>query len=186
MEMAMKNYALAFVLLLAAVTVSSVANGQTPSAGVTGRVTDQNGAVVAGAIIKVTNLDTNISQQTATNESGDFVLPYLNPASYALEAQATGFRTYKRDNFTLAVSQTLRMDIRLEVGAATETVTITDAPSALNTETGARGEVTTSAEIAELPLDGRNFSDLALLTGGVIPRGDGGDGRSEEHTSELQ
>ena len=172
----MKNYALAFVLLLAAMTASSAANGQTPSAGVMGRVTDSNGAVIPGAIIKVTNLDTNISQKTVTNESGDFVLPYLNPAGYALEAQAAGFRTYKRDNFTLAVSQILRLDIRLEAGAATETVTITDTPSALNTETGARGEVTTSAEIAELPLDGRNFSDLALLTGGVIPRGDGGDG----------
>src|SRR5262245_50829543 len=176
LEIAMKNYALAIVLLLAAVTASTAAIGQTPSAGVMGRVTDANGAVIPGAIIKVTNLETNISQKTVANESGDFVLPYLNPASYALEAQAGGFRTYKRDNFSLAVSQTLRMDIRLEVGAATETVTITDAPSALNTETGARGEVTISAEIAELPLDGRNFSDLALLTGGVIPRGDGGDG----------
>jgi Carboxypeptidase regulatory-like domain len=170
--MVMKNYALAFILLLSAVTVSA----QTPSAGVTGRVTDANGAVIPGAIIKVSNLDTNLSQQTLTNESGDFVLPYLNPTSHSLEARAAGFRTYKRGNFTLAVGQVLRIDIRMEVGEATETVTITDAPPALNTETGARGEVTTSAEIAELPLDGRDFSDLALLTGGVIPRGDGGDG----------
>ncbi|MEK7831748.1 MAG: TonB-dependent receptor, partial [Acidobacteriota bacterium] len=113
---------------------------------------------------------------TVANDAGEFVLPYLNPATYVLEAQAKGFRTYKRSNFTLAVSQVLRIDIQLEVGATTETVNITDTPSALSTETGTRGEVTTSAEIAELPLDGRNFSDLALLTGGVIPRGDGGDG----------
>ncbi len=168
----MKNYALAFVLLLAALTASA----QTPSAGVTGRVTDANGAVIAGATIKVTNLDTNSSQQTVTNETGDFVLPYLNPANHSLEVQASGFRTYKRDSFTLAVSQVLRLDIRLEVGATTETVNITDAPTALNTETGTRGEVTTATEVAELPLDGRSFSDLALLTGGAIPRGDGGDG----------
>jgi len=57
----------------------------------------------------------------------------------------------------------------LEVGSTSDTVTITDAPTLLNTETSARGEVTTKDEIAELPLDGRNFSDLALLTGGVIP-----------------
>ncbi len=168
----MKNYALAFLLLLAAITASA----QTPAAGVTGRVTDANGAVVAGATIKVTNLGTNSSQQTVTNETGDFVLPYLQPTSHALEAQATGFRSYKRASFSLEVGQSLRLDIRLEVGAATETVNITDAPSALNTETATRGEVTTAAEIAELPLDGRNFSDLALLTGGVIPKGDGGDG----------
>ncbi|MGH9937209.1 MAG: TonB-dependent receptor plug domain-containing protein, partial [Blastocatellia bacterium] len=100
----------------------------------------------------------------------------LNPASHTLEAQGAGFRAYRRDNFRLAVGQVLRIDIRLEVGAATETVSITDTPSALNTETGARGEVITKDEIAELPLAGRNFSDLALLTSGVIPRGDGGDG----------
>ncbi len=168
----MKHYALAVFLCLIAAT----AVAQTPTAGVTGRVTDAAGAVVPGATIKVTNLATNLIQQTVSNETGDFLLPYLNPASHTLEATAAGFRTYRLENFALAVGQTLRVDIRLEVGAATETVNITDTPTALNTETGTRGEVTTAAEIAELPLDGRNFSDLALLTGGVIPRGDGGDG----------
>ncbi len=168
----MKIYGLVLALSLAAIT----APAQTPSAGVTGRLTDATGAVVPGATIRVVNVDTSISQQTVSNDAGEFTLPYLNPGAYTLEAQAKGFRTYQRSNFSLAVSQVLRIDIRLEVGATTETVSITDTPSALNTETGARGEVTTSAEIAELPLDGRNFSDLALLTGGVIPRGDGGDG----------
>lgn len=168
----MKKFVFAFTLLLMAITVSA----QTPTAGLTGRVTDANGAVVPGATIKVTNLATNITQQTVSNAAGDFVLPYLNPAAYSLEAQAGGFRTYKRASFTLDVGQTLRLDIALEVGATSETVNITDAPTALTTETGTRGEVITGAEIAELPLDGRNFSDLALLSGGVIPRGDGGDG----------
>jgi hypothetical protein len=172
LEEIMKVYLLTFVLLLAAITVSA----QTPTAGITGRVTDANGAVVPGATIKVTNLATNITQQTVSNEAGDFVLPYLNPATYSLQAQAGGFRTYKRAGFSLDVGQTLRLDITMEVGATSETVNITDAPTALTTETGTRGEVITGAEIAELPLDGRNFSDLALLSGGVIPRGDGGDG----------
>ena len=168
----MKKFASPLLLLLMAFTASA----QSPTAGITGRVTDANGAVVPGATIKVTNLATNITQQTVSNDAGDFVLPYLNPAAYSLEAQASGFRTYKRANFTLDVGQTLRLDIALEVGAASETVNITDAPTALTTETGTRGEVITGAEIAELPLDGRNFSDLALLSGGVIPKGDGGDG----------
>lgn len=168
----MKIYALIIALLVATLTVAA----QTPTAGVTGRVTDATGAVVPGATIKVANVDTNIVQQTVSNANGEFVLPYLNPAGYVLEAHASGFRSYKRERFTLEVSQVLRIDIQLEVGATSETVTITDTPSALNTETGARGEVTTKEEIAELPLDGRNFSDLALLTGGVIPKGSGGDG----------
>jgi outer membrane receptor for ferrienterochelin and colicin len=58
----------------------------------------------------------------------------------------------------------------------TESVTVSDTPSVVNTESGARGEVVTEKEITEIPLDGRNFTDLAYLTGGVIPRGDGGDG----------
>ncbi|MBL8172801.1 MAG: carboxypeptidase regulatory-like domain-containing protein, partial [Acidobacteria bacterium] len=72
----MKKPILAFALLLAAIT----AFAQTPTAGITGRVTDANGAVVPGATIKVTNLATNIAQQTVANDSGDFLLPYLNPA----------------------------------------------------------------------------------------------------------
>lgn len=151
--------------------------GQTPSASVVGRVTDPSAAVVPGVSIKVTNLDTNISQQASSNQAGDFTVLYLNPGRYSLEAAAAGFRTYKHSEFILLVDQALRLDIPLEIGAATESVTVTGAPPVMNTESGARGEVTTNAEIVEMPLDGRNFSDLAYLTGGVIPKGDGGDGQ---------
>src|SRR5262245_58165309 len=101
----------AFLSMLAAVTVAA----QTPSAGVTGRVTGGSGAVVPGAFIKLTNLDTAISQQAVTNESGDFVIPYVNPGRYMLEAQAAGFRNHKHQDFTLVVDQVLRLDIQLEV-----------------------------------------------------------------------
>jgi hypothetical protein len=94
----------------------------------------------------------------------------------ALEASIDGFRTYKHNEFPLEVGQVQRIDIPLELGSANDSVTVTATPPALNTESGARGEVTTNEEIAEMPLDGRNFSDLAYLTGGVIPKGDGGDG----------
>ena len=150
---------------------------QTPSASVVGRVTDPTGAVVPGVSIRVINLDTNISQQAPSNHIGDYTIPYLNPGRYSLEATLTGFRTHRQAEFTLQVEQVLRVDISLEMGAATEAITVTDAPPVLNTESGARGEVTTKDEIAEMPLDGRNFSDLAYLTGGVIPKGDGGDGQ---------
>jgi outer membrane receptor protein involved in Fe transport len=152
------------------------AAAQTPSATIVGRVTDPTGAVVPGVAIKVTNVDTNISSSGASNEVGDFTVPYLNPGRYTLEAASRGFRTHKRSEFTLAVDQILRMDIPLEVGATTESVTISDTPPVLNTETGARGEVATEREIVEIPLAGRNFTDLALLTGGVLEKGDGGDG----------
>jgi len=164
------TFLVAFILVVVSVAA------QTPSASVVGRVTDATGAVVPGVSIKVTNLDTNISQPGSSNEVGDFTIPYLTPGRYSLEAQSPGFRTYKRSEFTVAVDQVLRIDISLEVGASAESVTITATPSVLNTDSGARGEVTTSEEIAEIPLEGRSFSDLAYLTGGVIPKGDGGDG----------
>jgi hypothetical protein len=149
---------------------------QTPSASVVGRVVDASGAVIPGVAVKITNLDTNQSQQTSSNEVGDYTVPYLNPGRYALLAKAEGFRVHQRSEFTLAVDQILRLDIQLEVGAATESVTVTDTPPALNTESGARGDVTTNEELSELPLSGRNFSDLAYLTGGVVPKNEDADG----------
>ena len=162
-------FALASLLAMAAAAQSSSAN-------VVGRVSDGTGAVVPGVAIKITNVDTNQSRHSISNEVGDYNIPLVPPGNYRLEATYTGFRTYKVDRITLQVEQAQRIDIKMEVGAAAESVTVTDAPPALNTDTGARGEVTTAQEIKELPLDGRNFSDLALLTGGVIPKGDGGDG----------
>jgi len=157
--------------------IAGLALAQNPSATVVGRVTDPAGAVVPGVAVKVINLDTNISQQVSSNEVGDFTVPYLNPGRYTLEATSAGFKSFRQSEFSLAVEQVLRIDIALTIGAATEAVEVRDTPPVLNTENSVRGEVTTHDEIAEMPLDGRNFSDLALLTGGVIPKGDGGDGQ---------
>src|ERR1051326_1187215 len=163
-------------ILVAALAVAAAAMAQTSTASVVGRVTDATGGVIPGVSIRVTNLGTNITKQGSSNEVGDYTIPLLNPGRYTLEASSKGFHTYKHTEFTLEVAQVQRIDIALQVGAAAESITVTDAPSALNTESGARGDVTTNLEIAEIPLDGRNFSDLAYLTGGVIPKGDGGDG----------
>src|SRR5258706_1056869 len=160
------------LLLLSAATAAA----QVSTASIVGRVTDPSGAVIPGVVVKVRNLDTNAVHPATSNEVGDVTIPYLNPGRYSLEAAFAGFRTYQRPEFTLEVGQVLRVDMAMQVGAASQTVTITEAPPVLNTESGARGEVTTKEEIAEMPLDGRNFSDLAYLTGGVIPKGDGGDG----------
>jgi hypothetical protein len=163
---------LALLFGLAAIGLS-----QNPSATVVGRITDPTGAVVPGVSVKVTNVDTNQLQQAKSNESGDFTIPYLNPGRYTLEAALAGFRTFRQAAFTLAIEQELRIDIALTLGEAVDTIEVKDTPPVLNTESAARGEITTHDEISEMPLDGRNYSDLALLTGGVIPKGDGGDGQ---------
>src|SRR5579872_3302013 len=149
---------------------------QAQSASVVGRVADATGAVVPGVKIRVSNLDTNQSHEELTNAVGDYTVPYLNPGRYTLEAQGEGFRAYKHAEFALELDQILRVDIRMEIGATTDSITVTDTPAALNTDSGARGDVTSNAELTEMPLNGRNFTDLAYLTGGVIPKGDGADG----------
>ncbi len=164
-----------FLAVLISASIAGL-NAQQPSASVVGRITDASGAVIPGVTVKFTNIDTNISRSGSSNEAGDYTVPYLSPGRYSMEATHGGFRTYKHTEFTLTVDQVQRINVPLEIGTSTESVTVTDTPPALNTEGGARGEVTTNEEIAQMPLDGRNFSDLAYLTGGVIPKGDGGDG----------
>ena len=149
---------------------------QSPSGSVVGRVTDSAGGVVPAVRVTLTNLDTNQSHEATTRDTGDFTAPNLAPGRYALEARVDGFQLYRRPEFTLALDQVLRLDISLQVGAVTESVTVVDSPPVLNTESGARGDVTTNDELREMPLASRNFSDLAYLSGGVLPKGEDGDG----------
>lgn len=175
-ESACRLVALAVFSLFFLLTAVS-AFAQTPTASVVGRVVDPSGAVVPGISIKVLNVETNQSSRATTNAVGDYTVPFLIPGRYVLEAAGAGFRTHQQSDFTLQVDQELRLDIRLEVGAVSETVTVSDTPPALNTESGTRGDVTTNAEITEIPLNGRNASDLAYLSGGVVPMGEGADGQ---------
>jgi hypothetical protein len=169
----MRRLLFSVLLTCAAIVLSA----QTPSGSITGRITDATAALVPGARVKVTHLDTNMSSEVVSNEAGSYTIPYLNPGRYTLEAQAAGFRAYRRSEFELKVDQILRIDIALEVGVMAESVTVTDTPPALTTDTGARGDVTTNEEITELPLAGRNFTDLAYLSGGLVPKGEDGDGQ---------
>ena len=150
---------------------------QTPSASVVGRISDGSGAVVPGVSVRITSVDTSQARAGVTNSAGEFAVPFLSPGAYTLEAEAKGFVTYKRASFQLAVDQEQRIDIQLEVGSSSQTVTVAATPEALNTESGSRGDVTSNAEIAELPLNGRNYSDLAYQTSGVLPKSDNTDGQ---------
>jgi len=163
-------------LIILSIALTGALIAQSPSASVVGRVTDPSGAIIPGVTVIVTNLDTNLSSKGVSTNTGEYTVPYLNPGRYVLEAKSDGFRLYRRSEFALAVDQAMRLDIPLEVGATAESVTVTDTAPLLNTENGSRGDVTTNEEIREMPLAGRNFSDLAYLTGGVIPKGEDGDG----------
>jgi carboxypeptidase family protein len=101
MEVTLVNRALFFLPLLAALTL----HAQDPTAVVVGRVTDPTGGVVAGVKIQIVNLDTNRRSETASNSAGDYTVTFLNPGRYSLAAEASGFHTYRRPEFTLRVDQ---------------------------------------------------------------------------------
>ena len=159
------------------VLVAGCLYSQAPSASVTGRVTDATGAVIPGVTLKVTHVETNQTRVGLSNASGDYNVPYLPPGRYTLEADAQGFATWKHAAFGLNLDQEQRIDIRLEVGTTGQTITVAETPEALNTENGSRGDVTSNAELTEIPLNGRNYSDLSFLTGGVVPKSDNTDGQ---------
>jgi len=155
----------------------SLALGQGNLASITGVVTDSAQAVMPGVSITVRNVENNIARKIATSDSGDYTITNLAPGSYEIIAEAAGFRTHKRTGIVLEIGQVLRDDIQMAVGAVTESVSVTAEVPILNTESGTiKGDVIAHAEIQDLPLDGRDFTDLAFLVPGVIPNAQGGQG----------
>lgn len=150
---------------------SVIAFAQEFRATVNGRVTDPNKAAISNASVTVRNLATNETVSVITNSEGNYNVPFLKPGLYTIAVEAGGFKKFLRDRQELQVSQTATIDITLEVGAATETVTIT-AEAALLEETKAdRGNVIENRRIVELPLNARNPFMLATLTPGITFNG---------------
>src|SRR5215813_12059104 len=147
--------------------------GQTPvyaqqtCATLVGTLTDATGAVVPNARIKVVNLSTGAAREVITDDSGDYSFAFLPAGNYEVTISAVGYKTKKIDRLTLQVSQTLRQDFTMDVGAVSETVNVTAIGVQLQTENSTVGTVIDSAKIVELPLNGRNFVQLAQLIPGV-------------------
>ncbi len=161
---------LAAVLAVAATQAAAQVN----LASVTGVVTDSAEAVIPAAGVAIKNLDTGIESKGETNESGYYTLLSLVPGTYRLEIASEGFRRWVQSNLELETGQQLRLDVELEIGALTESVTVTTEAPALNLERGAvKGDVIVYEEIQDLPLPGRDFTNLAYLVPGVMPRGPG-------------
>ena len=100
-----------------------------------GKVTDQTGALIPGATVTVTQQGTNSTQTVTTNEDGEYVFAQLQPGTYAMKIEAPSFKTAVNSEVTLETDQNLRFDIKLEAGNVSETVTVEDTPSIINTET---------------------------------------------------
>ena len=142
---------------------------QAITAKVVGTVTDPTEAVVAAANVTITNVQTNQTRTTATNEVGHYEFPFLAIGTYRLGVEAPGFQKSEITNFNLNVAQVLRLNIVLRVGEVTETISVEAGALNLQTEDATVGTVIDSQKVVELPLNGRSFVQLALLTPGVNP-----------------
>src|SRR5437867_7408082 len=146
---------------------AAAAPAQPTSATLTGTVTDPAGAVVASVTITAINLATNAVRETKTGETGSYTLPFLTAGEYSVTAVAPGFQTQKIDRVTLQVQQTARVALQLRVGDVAETVNVEAFAVALQTDNATVGTVIDGAKIVDLPLNGRNFVQLAQLIPGV-------------------
>lgn len=144
------------------------------NAEITGRVTDQTGAAVPGAAITVINVANSQTRATVSNEQGYYVLPLLQPGTYNIKLEKTGFKVLSQSGLKLDVAQTARMDFSLELGQVTESVNVEATAPLLEAERGAVGQVIGNQKIVDLPLNGRNFTQLATLVPGAITQATSG------------
>jgi len=161
-----------FVCLL--VGLSSMAWGQSIGGRIVGTIRDASGAVVPGATITITDTARGTTRTVSTDNLGDYTVPALPPGTYQVAAEQKGFRRAVVAAVTLEVNQTTRIDLTLEVGEMVQEVKVTATAAQLESQTSALGQVVHSQQIVEMPLNGRNYVQLALLSTGVAALPEGG------------
>src|SRR5947199_706110 len=145
------------------------------TAQMSGTVRDQSGAVLPGVEITATQTETGIVRTTVTNETGSYVLSNLALGPYRLEAALTGFRTFVQTGIVLQVNGNPEINPVLEVGQVTEQVEVQANATLVETRNSGVGQVIENERILELPLNGRNVTDLITLAGAAVYAGDSTD-----------
>jgi len=155
-------------VLVFIITGSIIAAAQQTTGSIVGTVKDQTGAVVNTATVKATNVDTGFSRSAKTNGYGEYRIDYLPVGRYSVAAEAASFKHFVQQNLALDVDQMLTLEISLSVGAASETITVTEAPPAINTSDAVLDRTIERDEIVGLPLVNRNIYTEVSLTPGVM------------------
>ncbi len=162
------RYLMTLLMLLAiAGFVCQSALAQEATASINGVVKDPTGAAIANAQIELTNVNTSVVRATATNTDGIYVFPNVAPGTYTMRASASGFSTVAQPETTLEVNQTATFDFHLQVGTAQSTVTVNATAAGVETSTSELGTVVGTEEVNDLPLNGRNFTELLTMLPGV-------------------
>lgn len=173
----------ALSLFLLASSAGSVL-AQSDTARIEGTVTDASNAIMSGAVVTAINTQTNIRAEATTNDEGHYTLTPLRVGTYTLEVSAQGFRKFEQKEIVLTVNQVARIDVKLQAGNVSEVVTVTGGGPLVESSTSSLGTVIQEKKIVDLPLNGRNFTQLATLVPGVtrgVPGGnaDGSGGNAE-------
>jgi hypothetical protein len=147
--------------------VPVLAFGQTAQSTITGRVVDSTRAVVPGATVEVTNIDTNQTIRALTDGVGVYTTPFLRPGSYSVSVEVPGFKKITQGGLKLGVNQVLAVDLTLEIGQVTDEVTVTSEAALLETANADRGGVIDTERVHELPINGRNPFMLGRLVAGA-------------------
>ncbi len=147
--------------------------GQATSGSIVVNVRDPQGALISKAIVEVTSRETGLVNRAETDSMGDCQVNNLSPGHYVVSARQTGFSLFSTQPLELQIDQKLRVDIALRLGQVNDTVIASDVMPLLQTQSAATGQVITASDIANMPLLGRDFTDLTLMVPGIV-HGEGG------------
>ena len=167
---ALRSLKAIFAVGVLSVGLIRASSAQTTNGLVTGTVSDPTGAVVAGATITVTDLGTNLTRSAKTDERGYYVIPQLPPAVYRVVVTKEGFASSERPSLQLHVNEQATIDTRLTIGSSVQRVDVTTVAPPLNTTSATLGDVVDHETTVDLPLNGRQFTDLTLLSPGASPQ----------------
>ena len=154
-------------LMLLLVFAGTLAIAQNTSSSIAGTITDPSGAVLPNSSVKLVNRATDVVRNAQTDEAGLYAFPALSPGMYSITVERTGFQTQVRSDITLQVQQAARIDFSLSVGEASQTVNVAADAAMLSQEDTTIGQVVENKRIVELPLNGRSYLQLAVLSAGA-------------------
>jgi hypothetical protein len=161
---------IAFLLALSCLLLP-YANAQADRGGVSGKITDNTGAIFPNALITLRNEATGVAMTAKSNGSGEYLFQLLNPGSYSLSVAVQGFKTATRTHVVVDVNQVNEQNIELNIGATTETVDVTTGVQQIQTESGSMGLIVEQKSIQELPLIYGNPFTLETLSPGLVVSG---------------
>src|SRR5579863_5659191 len=147
---------------------------QGSSGRILGTVADQSGGVISNATVTITDKDRGVARTLTTDDAGEYNAPNLIPGTYIVRVEANGFKRLERQNVVLEVGKEIRVDLTVQPGEQTQSVTVTEAIPLVETTNATLGGTLNNADINDLPLNGRNFQSLLALRPGVMLQPGGG------------